>query len=160
MSIIEGTKVKEVLIEAYKNGSMLAGTSAGAAIMSEKMITGNELKHKEYSETFENIEAENIEIATGLGVVTTIIVDQHFLKRSRHNRLLSAAIEYPHLKSVGIDEATAILVRGGKTAEVVGDNQVLVFENPTASKVVNNGKLGAKDLKISIYTVGESFSIE
>ncbi|GAB4340589.1 MAG: cyanophycinase [Flammeovirgaceae bacterium] len=160
MSIIEGTKVKEALIEAYKNGTMLAGTSAGAAVMSEKMITGNELKHKEYAETFENIEAENIEIATGLGAVTTIIVDQHFLKRSRHNRLLSACIEYPHLKSVGIDEATAILVKGGKTAEVVGDNQVLVFENPTASKVVNNGKLGAKDLKISIYTAGEAFSIE
>ncbi|MCS6833344.1 MAG: cyanophycinase [Flammeovirgaceae bacterium] len=160
MSIIEGTNVKNALREAYQNGTMLAGTSAGAAVMSEKMITGNELKHKDYRETFENIEADNIEIGTGLGVVTTIIVDQHFLKRSRHNRLLTAVIEHPHLKSVGIDEATAILVKGGKTAEVVGANQVLVFENPKASKVLNGDKLGARNILVSIYTAGETFSLE
>lgn len=158
MDIVAGTDIEKIIHEAYKNGSLVAGTSAGAAVMSEMMITGNELKHPEYASTFRNIESENIETKTGLGLITTIIVDQHFVRRSRHNRLLTAIIEYPELVGIGIDESTAILV-SGKTMEVVGESQVIVFKNPNQSKNTFNDKLGAHGIIMSLYLPGEIFTI-
>jgi cyanophycinase len=78
--------------------------------------------------------------------------------RSRHNRLLSAVIEFPEYLCVGIDEATAILVQN-KNAEVVGDSQVIVFENPKKSKIKQGIKLGGKNLRVSVYVAGEKFKI-
>lgn len=159
MDIVAGTDIKEAIYEAYQNGSVIAGTSAGAAVMSKKMITGNELKHPDYSSTFRNIEADNIEIAEGLGLVDGVIIDQHFVKRSRYNRLLSAAIEYPDHLGIGIDESTAILVYKN-TAEVVGESQVVLFKNPAQSMKKEQGLLGAKDLQLSILLPGEKFKLK
>jgi cyanophycinase len=159
MEIVKDTEIEKAIHQAYNEGSLIAGTSAGAAVMSEMMITGNELKHPEYASTFRNIESENIEIKTGLGLITTIIVDQHFVKRSRYNRLLSAVIEHPQLVGVGIDESTAILVNG-KTIEVVGESQVVVFKNPDRSKTTFNDKLGAKGIMMNLYLPGELFTLD
>lgn len=159
MEAISGTPVEEAIKFCYRKGGTIAGTSAGAAVMSEKMITGNELKQSDYRETFRTIEADNIELGVGLGLVTSAIIDQHFVYRSRHNRLITAVIENPDLRSIGIDEATAILVTG-KTAEVIGESQVLVFENPKKKFVVNAaGKLGAKDLKLHVLLPGDRFML-
>lgn len=160
MAAVEGSAVLKSIREAFKNGSMIAGTSAGAAVMSHVMITGNALKKDtSYSATFNIIEEGNTETKEGLGVITTAIIDQHFVKRSRHNRLISSIIEHPELKGIGIDESTAILVKGSD-AEVVGESQVLVFANPLKSKVVKNGKLSAKGLTLDMYLPGEHFSIK
>ena len=158
MDIVGGTAAEDAIHNAFSKGSLIAGTSAGAAVMSKMMITGNELKHPDYSSTFRNIEAENIEIKTGLGMLSGVIIDQHFVKRSRYNRLISAIIEHPELMGIGIDESTAILVKGN-TAEVLGDAQVIVLKNPTKSKNENNGKLGARNLELDIYLTGETFTI-
>jgi cyanophycinase len=158
MNIVAGTEIEKAIHDAYQKGSLVAGTSAGAAVMSKVMITGNELKHPEYSSTFQNIEEGNIETKPGLGMLETVMIDQHFLKRSRHNRLISAVIEYPDQRCVGIDESTAILVKGNE-AEVVGDNQVIIFENPKKSKMVVNGKLGAKGIVMTVLLPGEKFKI-
>lgn len=159
MAVVKDTDIEKAIHDAYENGSMVAGTSAGAAVMSKVMITGNELKHPDYSSTFRNIEADNIETSTGLGMLTTAIIDQHFVKRSRHNRLLSAVIEYPDMLCIGIDESTAILVKNGM-AEVVGVSQVLVFSNPKKSKKIKDGKLGAQGLQLDVYLPGETFEIK
>src|SRR5690606_18086656 len=80
MNIVAGTDIEKAIHESYKKGHVIAGTSAGAAVMSKLMITGTELKHPEYASTFRNIEADNIEIKTGLGMLTTVVIDQHFVK--------------------------------------------------------------------------------
>lgn len=159
MAIVTGTDIEKAIHDAYASGSMIAGTSAGAAVMSEIMITGNELKHPDYASTFRNIESDNIETAKGLGMIKTAIIDQHFVKRSRHNRLLSAVIEYPDMMCIGIDESTAIYIKNG-TAEVVGESQVLVFTNPKKDKKLQGDLLGAKGLQLDLYLPGESFKIE
>ncbi|SDI56618.1 cyanophycinase [Winogradskyella thalassocola] len=159
MDIVQGTEIEVLIHEAYENGSLIAGTSAGAAVMSEMMITGTELKHPKYNATYRHLESENIETKTGLGLITTIIVDQHFVYRSRYNRLLTAIIEYPELTGVGIDESTAILV-SGKTVEVVGESQVVVFKNPDTSKTTFNDKIGAHGIILNIYLPGETFKID
>lgn len=158
MDIVLGTDIERAIHEAYQKGSVIGGTSAGAAVMSKVMITGNELKHTDYRATFQNIEERNIETKPGLGLITTAVIDQHFVKRSRHNRLISAVIEFPELKGIGIDESTAILVKGNE-AEVVGESQVIVLQNPKRSKVIRNGKLGATGLQMSIMLPGDKFSL-
>ena len=158
MNIAAGTEIEKAIHDAYQNGCVISGTSAGAAVMSKLMITGNELKHKEYSSTFQTIEPNNIEIKTGLGLLPSAIIDQHFLIRSRHNRLLTAVIEHPEMVCIGIDESTAILV-SGKNVEVLGDSQVLVYKNPGKSKIVKNDKLGTRKISIDVYLPGEKFAI-
>lgn len=158
MSIVTGTEIEAALHDAYRNGCVISGTSAGAAVMSKLMITGNELKHKKYASTFRTIEPDNIEIKPGLGLLPTAIIDQHFLIRSRHNRLITAVIEHPHMTCIGIDESTAILVNGNNV-EVLGDSQVLVYRNPEKSKTVENDKLGTRNIRLDVYLPGEKFTI-
>ncbi len=158
MDIVYEGPVMEAIHEAYAGGAMIAGTSAGAAVMSEKMITGNELRYPEYRPTFPVIESENLELAEGLGLLTTGVIDQHFVWRSRHNRLITSVLEHPGLPGIGIDESTAILVKGNE-AEVVGEAQVLVYRNPDASKTQYEHKLGGRNLQLDVFLPGERFDI-
>lgn len=159
MGVVEGTPIAEAIREAYRNGSVIAGTSAGAAVMSAQMLTGDQRRHPEYTSTYEVLEADNMDLAPGLGLLDGALVDQHFVARSRHNRLLTAVIELPELLGIGIDESTAILVEGGR-AEVVGEAQVLVFRNPDGSVRRQGIKLGATGLRVDVYLPGESFRLD
>ena len=159
MEVVAGTDIEKAIHKAYRKGSLIAGTSAGAAVMSKMMITGTELKNPDYSATFRNLQSENIEIKAGLGMIESVIIDQHFVKRSRYNRLLSAVIEHPEITGIGIDESTAILIKDDK-AEVVGEFQVIVFKNPESSKNLHEDKLGARGITLDIYLPGENFTIK
>lgn len=156
MDVVNETRIYDVMHTAYENGAMIAGTSAGAAIMSKKMITGDEHKHPKYTGEFRTIEANNIEIADGVGFTDQMIVDQHFVKRMRMNRLISIAIEHPEDLAVGIDESTAIHVEGNRF-RVYGQSQVIVIENHKKNKKVQNGLLGARDLRLHVLLPGDKF---
>jgi cyanophycinase len=158
MKAVLNTPVYKAIHTAYDNGATIAGTSAGAAVMSKYMITGNELTDTVYRSTFRKIVYNNIEIKEGLGLLTTAVVDQHFIVRSRYNRLLSALAQYPSLSCIGIDEATAIIVQGNKV-KVTGESQVIVFRKPEQLKITSSGLVKMKDLQFSIYTDGDEFLI-
>lgn len=159
MQIVLNTPVHEAIMEAYRRGAVVAGTSAGAAVQSRKMITGNELKYPEYTGNYRTIEAENIEISEGLGLLQTAIIDQHFVWRMRMNRLIAAAIENPGELLIGIDESTAIVV-SGDTATVTGNSQVVVLHNKNAVKRQNEGLLGSEGMVLSVYLPGERFLLK
>jgi len=95
----------------------------------------------------------------GLGFLEFIIIDQHFIKRKRLNRLTVMCIENPELTGIGIEESTAIFVNGNN-ATVYGSGQVVVLQNTSAETKVENGLLGAKELKMSVYLPKESFRIK
>jgi cyanophycinase len=158
MSVALNTPVMDAIQHAYKNGSVIAGTSAGAAVMSSKMITGNQMKHPDSESGFITIEADNVEISGGLGLLTDVIIDQHFIKRQRLNRLVAAAIENPDQLCIGIDESTAIIVDGNE-ATVTGKSQVIIIKNNSKEKFVKNGLLGSETLKLSVYLPGQKFKI-
>ena len=99
-----GTKLLQKAYDIYNNGGVIAGSSAGAAVMSEVMITGNELVNKDSSVSFVTIQKGNVETKQGFGFMKTVIIDQHFLKRKRHNRTIAALIEHPNLLGLAIDE--------------------------------------------------------
>jgi cyanophycinase len=159
MEAVADTEAEKAIKTAYKNGSMIAGTSAGAAVMSKKMITGDERKHPEYTGFFPTIEANNLILAEGLGMIDNAIIDQHFIQRQRLNRLIAVCLENPEDICIGIDESTAIHVKGD-SAKVRGESQVIVLEHPEAETKIANGLLGGKNLRLSIYLPDESFIIK
>src|SRR5829696_4570549 len=103
MKAIDGTGLDEVIRARHLAGAVVGGTSAGAAVLSQMMITGDA--------ELTSLTSGKTTLAKGLGVWTRGIFDQHFLKRQRSNRLLSAVIDHPEMIGVGIDEGTAAIVR-------------------------------------------------
>jgi cyanophycinase len=158
MSVVLNTPVMDAIHQAYRNGSVIAGTSAGAAVMSKTMITGNQKKYPGTDAGFVTIESGNIETTQGLGLLTDVIIDQHFIKRQRLNRLVAASIENPDQLCVGIDESTAIIV-DGDYAKVTGISQVIVIKNTGNVKIVKNGLLGTAGLQLSVYLPGQKFRL-
>jgi len=160
MGVVSKTPVFEPIHKAYQNGSTIEGTSAGAAVMCEHMITGNQKLETKYTETFNNIRFDNLETAKGLGLVKNVIIDQHFLKRSRYNRLISGLVEFPSHIGIGIDESTAIIVQN-KEIEIVGESEVIVIQNPKGIlKAPRNNVVGIQGLEMSVYFVGKKFKIK
>jgi cyanophycinase len=121
------TRLLDEIRALYVRGGVIAGTSAGAAVMSRVMITGDErpLSHRSASET---PNGRHIETASGFGFIDRAIIDQHFVKRGRHYRLLNLLTQHPELVGIGIDEATAIVVAPDGTFSILGDSQVLIFD--------------------------------
>jgi len=158
MNAVLNTPVYDAIHKAYENGATIAGTSAGAAVMSKYMITGNQLTDTVYRSTFRKLENENIEIKPGLGLLTNAVIDQHFVARSRYNRLLSALAKYPLLTCIGIDEATAIIVHQNKV-KVSGQGQVVVIRKPEGLTFTKTKLIKLKDIQFSIYTDGDGFNL-
>ncbi|HEY2158076.1 MAG TPA: cyanophycinase [Isosphaeraceae bacterium] len=107
-----GTAVEREMKALLKRGGVIGGTSAGAAVMSDVMIEGGYPK---------------ADVGRGFGFVTNAVVDQHFLRRSRVNRLLGVLAERPNLIGLGIDEGTALVVEGDRWS-VLGRSYVLACE--------------------------------
>jgi cyanophycinase len=159
MSLVLHSPVYQAIHRAYTNGATIAGTSAGAAMMSRYMITGNELiGDTTYYSTFRKLQQNNIELQEGLGLIDSVIIDQHFIVRSRYNRLLSAIAKFPGYTCIGIDEATAIIVRGNRIT-VTGESQVIVLSDPRAL-TIKDGLIKMNDLHFSIYTSGDVFLLK
>jgi cyanophycinase len=146
------------MLELYAAGGLIGGTSAGAAVMSEIMITGDEVLTKKEDELWQTVEASSVLRARGFGFVKNVIVDQHFLVRRRQNRLLSLVLENPVLLGAGIDELTAILVRPDGKWEILGKSQVFVVDARKAvvTKASSN-KLGAHGLRLHLLLPGDVF---
>jgi len=119
LKALEGTGIPEVIARRYREGAVVGGKSAGAAVMSSVTLTGDA--------DLQNVTAGATKTVPGLGLWPGVIVDQHFLKRQRHSRLLSLVLEHPSLVGVGIDEDTAVVVSGSRF-EVLGDSSVVVID--------------------------------
>ena len=159
MNIVLHTPVQKAILKAYNHGATVAGTSAGAALMSTHMITGRHFRgDTTYYATFGELRQKNIEIKDGLGLLASAIVDQHFIAKSRYNRLLSALAAYPAFACIGIDEATAIIVHGQKV-KIAGEGQVILFSNPQHLRITPQGYIKFDDVRMSIYTEGDSFQL-
>ena len=159
MKAVLHTPVYAAIHEAYQNGATIAGTSAGAAVMSKQMITGTQLQDSVYKETFNKLWTGNIEFEEGMGLLEGVIIDQHFLKRSRYNRLISALAAYPKYECIGIDEGTAIIVQQKKVT-VAGASQVLRISKPKNLKVTSKNLIKLDGLEFNLYTAGDQFLLK
>lgn len=159
MNVVLNTPVYAAIHKAYQNGATIAGTSAGAAVMSKYMITGKQLLDTVYKETFNKLWDKNIEFSQGMGLLENTIIDQHFLKRNRYNRLISALAAYPDLVCVGIDESTAIIVHGNN-ATVAGESQVIRLAKPKNLKKTGEGLIKFNQAEFGIFTAGDVIEIK
>lgn len=117
--LLGGTRVDAALHDAWGKGTALAGTSAGASMMSSTMIVEGE------SET--NPRKNVVDMAPGMEFVDGVVIDQHFAERGRLGRLLSAVAQYPHHLGLGIDEDTAVIIEDG-TLRVLGKGAVSIVD--------------------------------
>jgi cyanophycinase len=159
---IAGTKVEEAIRERYRAGAVVGGTSAGAAVMSTPMITGDE-RHPggarpDTTDPFKTIARENIITSEGFGLIDGAVVDQHFLRRKRHNRLISTVLEHPKLLGVGIDESTALLVQPDGMWSVLGASAVVVYDARNAAVTgASAPTLGGTGIVMHVLPAGSSF---
>lgn len=119
-SILGGTPVHESLKECVNNGKIIAGTSAGASMMSEIMVVEGEDEEAPSRCT--------IKMAPGMGLIEGVILDQHFNQRGRIGRLLSAIAQNPHSLGIGIDENTALILNHTNEFQVVGSGVVTIID--------------------------------
>ncbi len=110
----------DVVKKCHAQGTILSGSSAGAAVMSRHMITGKA--------ELEALLKSTTELVEGLGLWPGVIVDQHFLARRRWARLFSAVADRPDQIGVGIDEQTAVIVDPDGSWQVIGRGPVVVID--------------------------------
>ncbi len=159
---ILGTPVHRKLLDLYRRGAVIGGTSAGAAIMSRVMLTGEELINRDSTMMFTSMQKGNVETIEGLGFLTNVIIDQHFVKRKRLNRLICVVLEHPELPGIGIDESTAIQVNPDGTAEVMGQGTVVVIDARGAHDIHPDlhGNFSAGGILMRLIAPGETFRLE
>lgn len=157
-----GTKFLSLIKELYHKGAVIGGTSAGAAVMSRVMITGEEKINKDKEQIFNTIMPRNVETLEGFGFMENVIVDQHFILRKRLNRLISVCLENPSLLGIGIDEETAIIVKPDNTFEVMGNRTVMIIDPTSTGNIKTNpeGLFSAENIGISILQSGQVFDLQ
>ena len=115
-----GTTVAKSLRLMNAAGVHIAGTSAGAAFLSEHMIA--------FGDEGSTPRAGMVSLAPGLGLTNRIVVDQHFRQRDRLGRLLAALAFNPFAVGVGLDEDTAAFIAPDETLEVVGSGAITIVD--------------------------------
>jgi cyanophycinase len=149
---IVGSPLHRLVLERYAEGAAIGGTSAGAAIMSKVMLTGDDRFGKEA--LFEFGPGAYL-TREGMGFLPAgVIVDQHFLRRGRENRLFSVIMTHPDHLGLGIDEATALVVKNGR-AQVLGMRSVMVFD--PAGMTLNGATF--QNLRIHVLRAGQSIDL-
>ncbi|HHU78839.1 MAG: cyanophycinase [Caldicoprobacterales bacterium] len=124
-SLIGGTKTEHFLKSAFSEGLVIAGTSAGASVMSETMIisgTDDEAPKR-----------CTVKMAPGLGLIKGVVIDQHFAQRGRIGRLLAAIAQNPGMLGIGLDEDTAVVVNPNNILEVIGSNAAAILDGARSS---------------------------
>jgi cyanophycinase len=135
LAALDESGLSEQLRSFVREGGALAGTSAGASVLSDVMLSRGRSE--------ETPEEAAIEFTPGLGVVTGVLIDQHFAERGRIGRLVAAIAQRPELCGIGIDEDTALIVEGGR-ATVAGAGAVYVV----ASDDEDSDEGAAYDLRV------------
>ncbi|MEM9264602.1 MAG: cyanophycinase [Cyanobacteria bacterium P01_F01_bin.13] len=152
---IHGSTFLRFIKERLHIGTLvLAGTSAGAAVMGEKMISGGS--------SGESPNRSLVDLMDGLAIIPELLVDQHFHNRNRMARLISAIAAHPGKLGIGIDEDTCAAFSGDGTFEVIGkgtitiiDPQDLTHTNYSSSSATS--PLSLHDLRLHVLNEGDHY---
>lgn len=141
MDVLADEELLQMLRAKYNSGIPFGGTSAGAAVMSDPMMTGEaDLKI---------LDGTKVGVRKGLGLLPNVIFDQHFLVRQRHNRLIGLIIANPKMLGIGIDEDTSVMIEDNRRLIVVGATQVMFVHS----------KKGTQPFELSFLSQGGRFDL-
>ena len=154
-SQIGDTPVERMVRAIHKRGGVVAGTSAGASVMSETMLVKGTSQ--------ESHRIGDLHMAPGLGLVRDVIIDQHFAERGRIGRLLGAVAQNPRVLGIGIDEDTAILLEGSRF-RVLGAGAVYIVDGAevTHSNIAEASPertLSMHDVRLHVLSSGDRFDL-
>lgn len=141
-SMLGDTPVYSRVLEIYVQGGTIAGTSAGASMMSETMIVGG-------GHNGSHRIGPDLQMAPGLGFAKDMVIDQHFAERGRITRLLASVAQNPRILGIGIDENTAIDLAPFDHFRVLGDGAVYVVDGSTVTQT--NVAEEERDRTMSVY---------
>lgn len=155
-SQIGDTALERRIRGLHASGALIAGTSAGASVMSETMLVKGT--------SAESHRIGDLHMAPGLGLVRDVIIDQHFAERGRYGRLLGAVAHNPRLLGVGIDEDTAIVVEKRRFS-VIGSGAAYVVDGETAThsniaEARSARALSMFDVRMHVLSSGDGFDLE
>lgn len=153
--LLNGTLIDDAIHKRHQDGAVIAGTSAGAAIMPDVMIIDGD------SDTHPRLDA--VELGEGMGFLTGILIDQHFAQRGRLGRLLTALLMEPSVMGLGIDENTAVIVEGDEL-EVIGEGAVTVVDESDTTynnmaRLLRDDPLAVFGVKLHILPHGYRFNL-
>ncbi len=145
------------LMKRWREGAVVAGSSAGAAMMSQTMISGGSSREAIIDGIAEGPDADGVQLRGGMGFFTPALIDQHFLARGRIGRLLVAVInqESPMI-GFGIDENTALIV-DGDSASVAGESGVVVVDG---RHIDPSGSHMATGLAVNLMGAGDVIDLK
>lgn len=158
-SIFGGTEIYEILHERliHEENFVIAGTSAGAMAMSNTMIYQgkSDLAH---------LKGE-VKITTGLAFVGNVIIDSHFDKRGRFNRLAQAVASNPQCTGIGLGEDTGVIITEGNHLEVVGSGAVVIVDgkdikHTNITDVSIGEPIALENLKVNILVRGNGYLLK
>ena len=156
-SALGGTEVAAVIQARHAAGMVVAGTSAGAAFLSRHMIA--------LGDSGATPRRRLVHLAPGLGLAPNVIIDQHFRRRDRLGRLLTALSYHPGMLGVGIDEDTAAVIDAEGTLRALGAGAVTLLDAHemrfTDSHAVHRGQpLAMLGVKLDVLTTGCSYDLD
>ncbi len=162
---IGGTRAEFEIHARYLAGAVLGGTSAGAAVMSTPMITGDERRPggdrppaRDSSDAFMTIARDNVVTTRGFSLIGGTVIDQHFVRRRRNNRLVSVVLEHPELVGIGIDESTALEVGPDGPWRVLGESVAVVYDARDATITPPGAPvLGATGIRMLVLPAGSRY---
>lgn len=154
--ILKDTEIDVAIHNRYAEGIVIAGTSAGAAVMPDKMIVEGD------SQTNPRIEV--VDMGPGLGFLPGVVIDQHFSQRGRLGRLISALLQEPAVLGFGIDENTAMVVTDNQI-EVIGQGSVTIVDESETTydnfgEILKDEPLAICGAKLHILPHGYKFDLK
>ena len=155
-SQIGDTGIEAKVRAIYERGGLVAGTSAGASVMSETMLVKGASK--------ETHRIGDLHMAPGMGLVPDVIIDQHFAERGRMGRLLGAVAHNPRVLGLGIDEDTAVCLEGSEF-QVIGSGGVYVVDGTGVSycnlaEARAECALSMHDVRVHVLSDGDGFDLK
>ena len=155
-TLLGGTDVARLVRRMNAEGVHVAGTSAGAAFLSEHMIAFG----KEGGTPL----AGQATLAAGLGLTNRVVIDQHFRQRDRMGRLLSALAYNPFAIGLGIDEDTAAFIAPNDTFDVVGFGGITVvdaatLEHSAMAETPEGGPVEMIGVRLHVLVQGSRFDL-
>ena len=152
-----GTQLCEQIQEFYRQGGTIAGTSAGASVMSDTMLVSGD------ADSSHRVGA-NLLMAPGLGYIKDVIIDQHFAERGRIGRLLGAVAQNPRLLGMGLDENTAIVVEKENRVQVLGAGAVYIVDGRqvTCTNMTDEDQdrtLSIFNVRLHVLSQGDEFDL-
>ncbi len=148
------TRLLDALWSMYRNGGVIAGTSAGAAIMSKSMFADA----PSVLATLKHGVRDGVELTAGLGFIgNDVFVDQHFLARGRFGRMLPAMLALGYKLGLGIDENTAMIAHPNRDIEILGHSGALLMDLRKAT--TTPGALNVRNARISYLDHGDRYNL-